>query len=156
MTINQCSKIGRVFKISISPQKGQKKMNIPVATIRQGCGIDGDAHSESTRPLSLLPLESFAKLWHPRLQLNPGDFAENITTVGLDFSQFAVGSRLMLGNSIEIEITQIGKICHNGCIIRELAGDCIMPREGVFAKIISGGELKEGDPIRMVSSYDYA
>ncbi|PJA27326.1 MAG: MOSC domain-containing protein [candidate division Zixibacteria bacterium CG_4_9_14_3_um_filter_46_8] len=142
---------GIIHKISISSQKGQKKGNVPSAKIKEGRGIEGDAHSESDRPLSLLPMESFGKLRHPKLQINPGDFAENITTVGLDFSQIAVGTRLMLGGSVEIEITQIGKKCHNGCIIRELAGDCIMPREGVFAKVICGGDLKEGDPIRVVS-----
>ncbi len=141
-----------VYRISISPAKGQKKENVRSAVIITGRGIEGDAHSDSVRPLSLLPLESFGKLRHPKLEVNPGDFAENITTIGLDFSNIRIGSRLVLGETIEIEITQIGKECHNGCIIRELAGDCIMPREGIFARVISGGHLKEGDPIRVVKT----
>lgn len=144
------SREGRIHKISISPEIGQRKQNVPSARILDGGGIEGDAHSGTSRPLSLLPWESFGKLQHPRLRIEPGDFAENITTVGLDFSGLAIGTRLALGGSIEIEIVQIGKTCHGGCIISELTGDCIMPDEGVFARAISGGELLEGDPIRVI------
>ena len=84
------------------------------------------------------------------LDVKPGDFAENITTLGLDFGSFGLGSRLLLGDNIEIEIIQIGKECHFGCAIRDYAGDCIMPREGAFAKVLTGGTLSEGDPIKIV------
>jgi MOSC domain-containing protein YiiM len=139
----------RVYKISISKELGQKKKNILHAHLLASKGIEGDAHCETARPLSLLPLESFSKLSHPALDIKPGDFAENITTVGLDFIGIDVGSRLLLGE-IEIEIIKIGKECHTGCAIREYTGDCIMPTEGVFAKVIIGGELREGDPITIL------
>ncbi len=139
----------RVFKISISTELGQKKHNVPSARIIASRGIDGDAHSGTERPLSLLPFESFSKLADPRLNLKPGDFAENITTIGLDFKSIGLGSRLLLGENIDIEIIQIGKECHFGCAIRDYAGDCIMPREGAFAKVLTGGVLSEGDPIRI-------
>ncbi len=141
----------RVFRISISPELGQKKHNVPSVKIIPSRGIEGDAHSGTERPLSLLPFESFLKLADPRLNLKPGDFAENITTLGLDFSSIRPGSRLLLGDGIIIEIIQIGKECHFGCAIRDYAGDCIMPREGAFARVLTGGILSEGDPIRILN-----
>lgn len=139
-----------VFKISISSEKGQKKHNVAQARVAANGGIEGDTHCDSDRPLSLLPLESFGKLDYPGLNIKPGDFAENITTRGLDFRNIRIGSRLAIGDKIEIEIIQIGKECHNGCRIRELTGDCIMPNEGVFARTITPGEIKEGDPITIL------
>jgi len=139
-----------VFRLSVAPQKGLKKTNVSEVYIRPGEGIDGDAHGTSHRPISLLPFESFKKVYHPDLQINPGDFAENITTCGVDYSQVQIGTRIMLGNAVLLEVIQIGKECHNNCIIRKTVGDCIMPREGVFAKVLSGGKVKEGDPIRVL------
>jgi MOSC domain-containing protein YiiM len=138
------------MKLSVSSQLGQKKQNIGAVTVITGKGIRGDIHSETERPLSLLPYESFAKLAHPDLNLKPGDFAENITTLGFDFSSIGLGTRLLLGEGVEIEIIQIGKECHFGCAIRDYTGDCIMPKEGAFAKVLKGGELTEGDPIRII------
>ena len=140
----------KIYMISISSELGQKKHNIPCARIISSKGIEGDAHSETARPLSLLPYESFSKLSHPELKLNPGDFAENITTLGLNFSKIKIGSRLLLGNDIEIEITQIGKECHNKCAIYRKVGRCVMPEEGVFAKVIEGGPVNTGDQIKVV------
>ncbi len=142
--------MGSIHKISISAVKGKKKLNVEHATITAGAGIEGDIHGPTDRPLSLLPLESFSKLAHPDLVISPGDFGENVTTVGLDFSDLKIGSKLNLGDSVEIEIIQIGKNCHMGCEIRETVGDCIMPREGMFAKVIRGGEIRTGDPIELV------
>ncbi len=121
-----------------------------MATLATGGGIVGDAHATTERPLSLLPLESFGKISHPDLEIRPGDFAENITTLGLDFSKIGVGSKLRLGESAEIEVIQTGKRCDHGCVIRTTVGDCIMPREGVFARVLAGGDIREGDPIRLV------
>jgi MOSC domain-containing protein YiiM len=145
------SAAARVFRISLSERTGDKKHNVGRATLVPEGGIVGDAHYGTARPLSLLPLESFSKVRRPELNIQPGDFAENITTVGLDFSGMRIGSRLRLGKQIEIEVLQIGKECHNGCVIRELSGDCIMPREGVFARIVTGGVLEEGDPVTILS-----
>ena len=139
-----------IFRISVAPQKGLKKSNVTEVYIRAGEGIDGDAHGTSHRPVSLLPFESFQKVYHPDLRINPGDFAENITTWGVDFSGVHIGTRIMLGDSVLLEVIQIGKKCHHNCIIRETVGDCIMPREGVFAKVLNGGKVKEGDPIRVL------
>jgi MOSC domain-containing protein YiiM len=141
----------RVFRISLSERTGDKKHNVRRATLLPEGGIVGDAHYGTARPLSLLPLESFSKVRHPKLDVQPGDFAENVTTMGLDFSGIRIGTRLRLGAHIEVEVLQIGKECHNGCVIRQLAGDCIMPREGVFARILTGGVLEEGDPVTVLS-----
>ncbi len=149
MTMSDSSS-AKVLKISISSELGQKKRNVAMARLITGKGIEGDIHSETARPVSLLPFESFAKLSHPNINLKPGDFAENITTLGLDFAGIHLGSRLLLGETVEIEIIQIGKECHFGCAIRDYAGDCIMPKEGAFAKVLRGGELKDGDPIRII------
>ena len=93
----------------------------------------------------MLPIESFAKLDGTLVQLDPGVFAENLTTAGLDFSDVSVGRKLRVGDEAELEITQIGKECHHGCYVRQLVGDCIMPREGVFARVLKGGEIQVGD-----------
>ena len=142
--------MGVIHRISISDVKGKKKDNIDRATVTAGAGIEGDVHGNTDRPFSLLPHESFSKLAHPDLRISPGDFGENATTLGLDFSKLIIGSRLTLGNTVEVEIIQIGKECHFGCEIRETVGDCIMPREGVFAKVLHGGEISPGDSIELV------
>lgn len=142
--------MARIHRISISTVKGKKKLNVSSALVTEGAGIKGDFHGSTDRPLSLLPLESFSKLAHPDLKIAPGDFGENLTTVGLDFSQLEIGSRLFLGDAVEIEIIQIGKHCHTGCEIRDTVGDCIMPKEGMFAKVIRGGQIGPGDPIKLV------
>jgi cyclic pyranopterin phosphate synthase len=136
-----------IHKISLSTVKGEKKENVGRATLIEGGGIVGDIHGNTDRPLSLLPFESFSKLAHPDLSIAPGDFGENITTTGLDFSTLTIGSRLRLGSRAIIEVIQFGKECHDGCKIRETAGDCIMPREGVFARVIRGGDIKPDDEI---------
>lgn len=149
MTTNENTN-ARIHRISVSAKMGEKKRNVRSAFLFAGAGIDGDAHGTSNRPLSLLPFESFVKVSHPRLDIEPGDFAENITTLGLDFASIVVGSKLRLGDAVEIEIVQIGKECHNGCIIRETVGDCIMPREGVFAKVLTGGRIQQGDRVELL------
>ena len=135
----------KIHSISVSEEKGMKKQNVPRATLVMDHGIDGDAHAGSGRQVSLLPIESFAKLDGTLVQLDPGVFAENLTTAGLDFSSVSVGRKLRVGDEAELEITQSGKECHHGCHIRQLVGDCIMPREGVFARVLRGGEIQVGD-----------
>ena len=149
MTIGFDNLTPSVYRLSLSSRKGEKKRNVDKVMINSG-GIEGDAHAGTFRAVSLLPFESFQKLDHPGLNILPGDFAENITTTGLDFRKMIVGTRIALGGNVTLEVVQIGKECHNGCIIRETVGDCIMPREGLFVKVITGGELRTGDSIRII------
>ena len=144
---------GRIHKISISESKGEKKRNIDRAELVDDYGIRGDAHAGSGRQVSLLPLESFSKVQNDVVDINPGDFAENITTSGLDLSTATIGRHLMIGREARLEITQIGKKCHHGCYIREIVGDCIMPREGIFARVIKGGPIETGDSIAWVERH---
>jgi len=150
MKKNKPNSNGKVYRLSISDKKGDKKRNISVVTISIEHGIIGDAHGTTERQISLLPIESFSKLETVDFTINPGDFAENITTEGLDFNQIQVGTSLRLGADVCVQIIQIGKECHENCIIREKVGDCIMPREGIFAKVLQAGEVHVGDPIEIL------
>lgn len=140
---------GEIHRISVSKKRGTKKHNIDCATIIASHGIDGDAHAgPHHRQISLLPLESFAKVRTKLPSVEPGDFAENITVSGLDFGNTKVGQCLLLGETTKLRVTQIGKTCHKGCYIRTIVGDCIMPREGIFTEVIEGGNIAVGDSIR--------
>ena len=141
--------VPKILKISVSASKGEKKKNVESANIIEKLGIEGDAHFGSERPISLLSYESFAEL-KGLPELKPGDFAENITTLGLDYNRVKAGTRIALGDDVVIEVIQIGKECHNGCVIKQTVGDCIMPRRGVFARPIRGGRLSEGDHIEIL------
>ena len=138
---------GQIYKISIAPEKGMQKKNIDNAELQIDFGIVGDGHAGSGRQVSLLPFESFEKVKNDIVEINPGDFAENITTTGIDFKDVTIGKKMKIGDEIELEVTQIGKECHHGCYIREAVGDCIMPREGIFARVLQGGKMKIGDTI---------
>ncbi len=139
---------GKVLSISISEEKGTKKINVQSARLIENFGLEGDAHAgDWHRQVSLLPYESFRKLDKNLKNLKPGDFAENITTHGIDLSSLKTGDRLRIRKEIILEVTQIGKECHDSCSIKELVGDCIMPREGIFAKVIKGGHVKVDDEI---------
>jgi len=122
-------------------------MNIRAATVREQWGIEGDAHAgEWHRQVSLLAMESIDKIRARGLAVDPGAFAENITTIGVDLVSMTPGDSLFVGEA-ELEITQIGKECHTRCSIYYLAGDCVMPREGVFARVLRGGVIRVGDSI---------
>jgi MOSC domain-containing protein YiiM len=139
-----------VVAVSVSDRKGVVKENVPEARLVVEHGLAGDAHAgEWHRQVSLLAIESIDKMRAAGAQVNPGDFAENITTRGLAVDQLPVGTRVRIGNDAELTITQIGKACHAGCAIRELVGDCIMPREGVFARVDKGGVVRPGDVIEV-------
>jgi len=138
---------GKVYRISVSTDKGDRKHNIDQAEVIEDYGIKGDAHAGTDRQVSLLPFESFDKVRNDLLDIKPGDFAENITTVSFDFTGARIGDRLRIGDSVHLVITHIGKECHQGCHIKEISGDCIMPREGVFARVEQGGAITVGDPV---------
>lgn len=143
------SEKGRITAISISTRKGIPKTNVPSARLIENFGIEGDAHAGNWhRQVSLLALESIEKMRSKGLPLlRPGIFAENLTTEFLNLPEIKVGTRIKVGQEAEIEITQIGKECHTHCAIYQKAGDCIMPKEGIFARVIKSGEIFTGDEI---------
>ncbi len=146
---------GRIKAISISKEKGTRKYNVPTAQLKADFGMEGDAHAGNWhRQVSLLAEESIAKMRAKGATVTSGDFAENITTEGIDLQSLTIGSKLRLGNVAEVEITQFGKKCHSGCAIFQQLGDCIMPREGVFAKVTKPGQVKTGDTIEVLNSND--
>jgi MOSC domain-containing protein YiiM len=145
---------GRIVSINISDRKGVRKKPVDKATIQENFGIEGDAHASSEwhRQVSLLALESIKKMQEMGLDVKPGDFAENITTEGINLPNLPLGTRLLIGTEIEAEVSQIGKECHNRCAIYYQAGDCVMPKEGIFISIVKGGVIKTGDTVKIVSN----
>ena len=142
---------GKIKAISVSENKGTQKVNVPEAELKVDCGIVGDAHAGKWhRQVSLLAIESIEKMIAMGADVSPGNFAENITTEGIDLLALSLGGRLRLGESVELEITQFGKKCHSDCEIFQQIGDCIMPREGIFAKVIQPGRISVGDSIEVV------
>ncbi len=142
---------GTIKAISISKEQGTKKYNVPSAELKIDFGIEGDAHAGNWhRQVSLLAEESIEKMRAKGATVTSGDFAENITTEGIDLQSLTIGSKLRLGSEAEVEITQFGKECHSGCAIFQQIGDCIMPREGVFAKVTKPGQIKTGDTIEIL------
>jgi MOSC domain-containing protein YiiM len=144
----------RVIAVCISVNKGERKKPVPSVLLREEHGIEGDAHAGPWhRQVSLLAQESIEKMRRLGLDVSSGDFAENITTAGLDLVSLPVGSRLLVGET-ELEVTQIGKECHSRCAIYHQAGDCVMPKEGIFARVIRGGWVKPGDGVTPIGPQD--
>ncbi|MBR3173007.1 MAG: molybdenum cofactor biosynthesis protein [Eubacterium sp.] len=142
--------MGVIKAICISEEKGTLKKNIDECMLIENFGLENDAHAGSERQVSLLSYEiENAFFIKNELDLEAGVFGENLLVSGFDFKKKAVGTKLKCGDVV-LEITQIGKECHTGCNIREKTGDCIMPREGVFAKVVNGGKIKVGDEMSIV------
>ena len=141
---------GKVAAINTSDKKGMRKKTVKEAIIKTDYGIEGDAHASSEwhRQVSLLALESIKKMQALGLKVKPGDFAENITTEGINLPELSIGTGMTIGE-VEAEVSQIGKECHTRCAIYYQAGDCVMPKEGIFVKVIKGGKIKEGDIINV-------
>jgi molybdenum cofactor synthesis domain-containing protein len=140
---------GKVIAVSRSSQKGMSKANCPEILLRRDLGVDGDAHAEGgTRQVSLLALESIRAMQDRGFNVDPGAFAENITIEGLNLTRLPLGTWLRAGESAVLEISQIGKECPSPCAIFEQLGDCIMPQEGVFGKVLHDGWVRPGDTIR--------
>ena len=141
----------KVISVNISEETGEKKHNIGCCLVVEGHGLEGDAHAgDWHRQVSLLAVESIDKMRLMGAEVWPGDFAENITTQGVDLASLPIGTRLKVGAGVVLEITQIGKECHQGCAIRAQVGECVMPREGVFAKVLDGGKAQVGDDIELM------
>ncbi|MDO8721116.1 MAG: MOSC domain-containing protein [Syntrophales bacterium] len=142
---------GKVLSVNISEKKGTKKKNAGVCRLVKGWGIAEDAHSGNWhRQISLLSKKSIEKIREKGLPVNYGDFAENISIEGLEPYLLPVGTKLAIGEKVVIRITQIGKECHERCAIFYQVGDCVMPREGVFAEVLEEGDVKVGDAIKTI------
>ena len=140
-------KQGTVVSVSISSKKGVKKTPVESVALRADDGIEGDAHAGPWhRQVSLLAEESIQKIRDSGLEVGYGAFAENITTRGLVLHELPVGTRLRIGEC-HAEVTQIGKECHDRCAIYHAVGDCVMPREGIFIRVLKGGRVKPGDTV---------
>ena len=134
-----------VIAVCTSENKGERKRPVSDVNVTVGQGIDGDAHAgDWHRQVSLLAMESIQKMQNLGLSVNPGDFAENITTSGIDLPSLPIGTRLKVGETV-LEVTQIGKECHTRCAIYYQAGDCVMPKEGIFTRVLQGGRIVSGD-----------
>lgn len=143
--------IGKITAVSISDKKGTKKRNVESAELKENFGIVGDAHANpGSRQVSLLARESIEKMRAKGLKVGPGDFAENITTSGIDLMSLKIGDRLKIGEEALVEITQHGKECHTRCSIYYQAGDCVMPREGIFARVLKGGMVRSDDTVEVI------
>jgi MOSC domain-containing protein YiiM len=146
-----------VVSVNISKNKGERKKPVNKDwEVLKGCGLKDDGHANinadvqnetSHRQVSLLAVESIEKMRKMGLEVGPGDFAENITTGGINLLSFPVGTQIKIGNDVLLRVSQIGKVCHDRCVIYHQAGDCVMPREGVFAQVIEEGKIKAGDEI---------
>jgi MOSC domain-containing protein YiiM len=143
--------IPELISVNISERTGVRKVNIDRCMVLVEHGLADDAHAGKWhRQVSLLADESIDKMRRMGLDVGPGDFGENLTTRGMELVSLPVGTRLRVGGETVLEITQIGKECHERCAIYYQAGDCVMPREGVFARVLEGGEVEVGDEIRIM------
>lgn len=139
--------IGEILAVCTSNKKGTQKRNIKTCNVKKGHGLEGDAHAGSNREVSLLSKESIDR---SGLKVNFGDFGENLTTKDIELNKLPLGTKLLVGREITLEVTQIGKECERPCAIYYQTGDCIMPKEGIFAKVLKGGQVSVGDKIRVM------
>lgn len=141
----------KLLSINISYKKGIKKTPVKEALLIKNYGIENDAHAGNWhRQISLLGIESVKKIRSKGIELNYGDFAENLTTQNIELFSLKLGTRMRIGKTAIIEITQIGKKCHNDCEIFKQLGDCVMPKEGIFAKVSEGGRIQLNDEIEVL------
>jgi MOSC domain-containing protein YiiM len=148
------SQEGQVLAVCTSEKKGTRKRGVGRAELQPNWGIVGDAHAASWhRQVSLLAWESIEKMRALGLNVRAGSFAENITTKGLNLVDLPVGTRLQIGQALT-RVTQIGKVCHERCAIYYQAGDCVMPREGIFVEVLEGGQVQVGDAIQVLPTLD--
>jgi len=140
-----------VISVNVAAEKGVRKQPREAITLVVEHGVEGDGHAGAWhRQVSLLAEESIERMRAKGLDVHPGDFGENVTTRGMVVHELPVGARLALGEAM-VEVTQIGKVCHDRCAIFYQAGDCVMPREGIFARVLQGGCLRAGDCLEVLS-----
>lgn len=143
--------MAKIIAVCKSKDKGTRKEDVRQALLKEEFGLVGDAHADccTHRQVSLLAVESIERMRSGGFDIGPGDFAENLTTEGIDLVALPVGTHLSVGQGVMLEVTQIGKQCHTGCAIYRLIGKCVMPKEGVFARVIRGGVVKAGDELKV-------
>ena len=143
--------MARIVAVCTSEEKGTTKKPVGKGVLKEDYGLVGDAHADccSHRQVSLLAIESIDKIKQEGFDVGPGDFAENLTTEGVELVSLPVGARISIGKDILLEVTQIGKKCHSGCAIYQQIGKCIMPREGIFTRVIHGGPVRAGDRLKV-------
>ena len=148
--------MAKIIAVCKSEKKGTRKEDVTEAFLKEGYGLLGDAHADccTHRQVSLLAIESINRMRSLGFDVNPGDFAENLTTQGVDLVSLPIGTRIAIEKDVLLEVTQIGKECHSGCAIYQQIGKCIMPKEGVFARVIRGGLVKAGDQISVCTVGD--
>lgn len=141
---------GKIVAVCISEKKSTRKKNVNCGELKENFGLVNDAHSDpcTHRQVSLLAIESIQKMQAMGLTVGPGDFAENLTTEGIDLISLPIGTQISAGDTALLEVTQIGKVCHTPCAIYYQAGKCVMPEEGIFGRVVKGGTVKVGDEIR--------
>lgn len=145
---------GKVIAVCTSPEKGTPKKDVVTAELKENFGLMHDAHAGNWhRQVSLLSYEKFCAFRDKGAPIVPGSFGENLLVDGIDFSSLPIGTHFSCG-SVLLELTQIGKECHKGCAIRNVVGDCIMPREGVFARVLKGGVITAGDTLTVDAPND--
>ena len=146
--------MAEIIAVCKSAEKGTRKEAVVEGVLREDYGLEGDAHAHccTHRQVSLLAVESINKMRVLGFDVNPGDFAENLTTRGLELASLPVGTEVSIGKGILLEVTQIGKECHSGCAIYRQIGRCIMPKEGIFARVIRGGPVRAGDRIEIAEN----
>jgi MOSC domain-containing protein YiiM len=144
--------MGKIIAVCRSDKKSVRKKVVACGLFRENYGLETDAHADSTthRQVSLLADESIDKMRQLGLKVGPGDFAENLTTKGIELVSLPIGTKLSVGKSVLLEVSQIGKECHIKCAIFQQVGTCIMPQEGIFARVIQGGQVVAGDKIAVV------
>ena len=141
----------KIESIAISRKKGTRKTVVDKVEIVKDHGLLGDAHAGPWhRQVSFLAKESIEKKRQQGFDVTFGDFAENIATSGIEWKDVPLGTRVHLGDDVLLEVTQIGKECNNRCAIYYQAGDCIMPKEGIFARVLEGGKIRRGDPVKII------
>lgn len=144
--------MAKILAVCKSKKKGTRKLDIKEGYIQENCGLADDAHADSGthRQVSLMAIESIQKMRDLGLDVGPGDFAENLTTEGINLVSLPIGTQVSVGPEVVLEVTQIGKECHTKCAIYRQVGQCIMPQEGVFTRVIRGGTVRTGDEIKAV------
>ncbi|MDR3600925.1 MAG: MOSC domain-containing protein [Desulfosporosinus sp.] len=143
--------MGKIVAVCTSEKKGMRKKNVGEGNLKVNFGLEGDAHGgDWHRMVSLLAMESIKKMTDKGLDVGPGDFAENLTTEGLELFTLPLGTKLKIGETGIGEVTQIGKECHTKCAIFYQAGDCVMPKEGIFIRLLEGGVVRVGDSIEVI------